>query len=104
MLKDPHERDKTKEPSLTEIRRELKVVPKPWAKSYHTSANIISQTLYVTNPTLRQVLSLWYRLYSPVRLIDTRGLVKYPEAIELAVYQGAVMKEIDTIRGLLLKK
>lgn len=41
----------------------LMVVPKPWNKTVVAAFASISQTLFVTNPILTQVLNLWYRDY-----------------------------------------
>lgn len=104
MLKDPSQRDKEKTMPKTPARMELDVVPKPWAKSVEASYLAMTQQLFVTNPTLRQVLNLWYKSYSHVRLINTKSLLTHKEVIELAVFQGAVMKDIDTVKNLLIKR
>lgn len=104
VLKDPSQRDKEKTIPKTPARRELDVVPKPWAKSVEASYRAISQLLFVTNPTLRQVLSLWYKSYSHMRLVNTRSLLTHGEVIDLAVYQAAIMKDVETVKNLLLKR
>lgn len=104
VLKDPSLRDKEKLAQKTPARRELDVVPKPWAKTVESSYIAISQRLFVTNPTLRQVLNLWYKSYSQVRLINTKSLLTYNEVLDLAVFQGAIMKDIETVKNLLLKR
>lgn len=83
---------------------ELAIVPKPWAKSVEASYLNISQSLHVTNPTLRQVLNLWYKSYSNLRLINTKSLLTHSEVIDLAVYQGAITKDIESIKHLLMKR
>lgn len=104
MLKDPSQRDKEKTIPQTPARKELDIVPKPWAKTVQTSFVAISQLLFVTNPTLRQILNLWYKSYSHVRLVNTKSLLTHGEVIDLAVYQGAIMKDIETVKTLLLKR
>lgn len=104
MLKDPSERAREKSPAKTEIRKELDVVPKPWAKSVEASYMAMHHILYVTNPTLRQVLNLWYKSYSNVRLVNTRSLLTHSDVIELAVYQGAIMKDVESVKNVLTKR
>lgn len=104
MLKDPNQRDREKAIPKTPARMELEVVPKPWAKTVDASYLAISQLLHVTNPTLRQVLNLWYKSYSSLRLINTKSLLTHGEVIELAVYQGAVTKDIESVKNVLYKR
>ena len=104
VLKDPSERSKLKTMEKTAARRELDVVPKPWAKSVEASHAAMTRTLHVTNPTIRQVLSLWYKSYSSLRFVNTRSLLTHGEVIELAVYQGAIVKDIESIRNVLMRR
>lgn len=104
MLKDPSQRDRERLLIKTSARKELDIVPKPWAKTVESSFITMSHTLYVTNPTLRQVLNLWYKSYSHLRLINTKALLTHGEVIELTVYQGAIMKDIESVRSVLLKR
>ena len=39
-----------------------------------------------------------------MRLVSPRALVTQPEAFELAKFQGLVMRDMESIRGMLLKK
>ena len=68
VLKDPREKGQSKPLPKAPHQLELDVVPKPWAKDVHRAYSAMTQTLFVTNPTLNAVLSLWYRSYSGVRL------------------------------------
>ena len=104
VLKDPSERDKEKAPCKTPARAELDVVPKPWAKSFEINYFNLSKDLFVANSTLRQVLNLWYKTYSPVRLINSRALLLHNEVLELTVYQSAISKDMDAVKNLLLKR
>lgn len=103
VLKDPSERAREKAASKTPARMELDIVPKPWAKSVEASYTAINQSLYVTNPTLRQVLSLWYKSYTSMRFINTKSLLTHGEVIELAVYQGAIVRDVESVRNKLIK-
>jgi len=51
-----------------------------------------------------QVLNLWYKDYSRVRLVNTGALLTHRQVFELPKFQGMVMRDIDTIRSLLLKR
>ena len=104
VLKDPSQRDKEKTIPKTPARRELDIVPKPWARTVEISYRAISQELFLTNPTIRQVLNLWYKSYSNLRLVNTKSLLTHGEVIELALYQGAILKEIESVRTLLLRR
>lgn len=103
VLKDPSERAREKVITKTPARRELDVVPKPWAKSVEASYMTMSRTLYVTNPTLRQVLNLWYKSYTNIRFVNTMSLLTHKEVIELAVYQGAIVRDVESVRNTLIK-
>lgn len=87
----------------TPARRELDVVPKPWAKSVEASYITMTQSLYVTNPTLRQVLNLWYKSYTNIRFVNTKSLLTHSEVIELAVFQGAIVGDVETVKNTLIK-
>ena len=104
MLKDPSQRDQAKKVTLTSDRKELEVVPKPWAKSFKVHRFTIFNSLHVTNPTLRQVLSSWHKNYSKIRLINAEALLTCGEVIELTSFQNAIMKDIDSVKSLFLKK
>ncbi len=104
VLKDPDQRDRERAIPKTPARLELEIVPKPWARSVEASYAAMSQLLYVTNPTLRQVLNLWYKSYSQVRLINTKSLLTHSEVIDLAVYQGAITKDVESVKNVLIKR
>ena len=104
VLKDPREKSQPKPLPKAPHRLELDVVPKPWAKDVQRATAAMSQTLFVTNPTLNAILSLWYRSYSGVRLVSPRALVTQHEAFQLAAFQGLVMRDMESVRGMLLKK
>ena len=64
----------------------------------------LQERLFVTNPTLSQVLNLWHRDYAKVRLVNPVMLLTHPNVMDLSAYQSAVMKDIESVRMLLLKK
>ena len=51
-----------------------------------------------------QVLNLWYRDYSHLRLVRPSVLLSHLGVIELTSFQRAVMKEIESVRNQLLKR
>lgn len=64
----------------------------------------LQERLFVTNPTLSQVLSLWHKDYSRVRLVNPVTLLTHPDVMDLSTYLSTVMKDIESVRMLLLKK
>ena len=103
VLKDPGERAIERPASKTEVRRELDIVPKPWEKSFHASMAEMARSLYVTNPTLRQVLNLWYKSYAQARFINTKSLLTHGEVLEQHVFQGAIMDDIESVKNVLMR-
>ena len=79
-------------------------MPKPWAKSVQLAFLTLQERLFVTNPTLIQVLNLWHRDYSKVRLVNPVTLLTHLDVMELSTHQSMVIKDIESIRMLLLKK
>lgn len=79
-------------------------MPKAWAKSVQLALLSLQERLYVTNPTLSQVLNLWHRDYSKVRLVNPVTLLTHPDVMELSTHQSIVIKDIESVRMLLLKK
>ena len=104
VLKDPRQKTQEKTPLKLPHRQELDIVPKPWTKSVITAYSRVSQLLFVTNPTLNAVLNLWYRSYSSVRLVNAKFLLTHDRVFELPEFQGMVMRDIEGIKNLLLKK
>ena len=104
VLKDPRQKGLEKEPRKLPHRQELDVVPKPWAKSVISAFQTMSQTLFVTNPTLNQVLSSWYRSFGHLRLVSATRLLTHPDVFELTAFQSKVVKDIEAMKNVLLKK
>lgn len=50
------------------------------------------------------LLNLWYRDYAKVRLVNPVMLLTHPNVMDLSAYQSTVMKDIESVRMLLLKK
>ena len=104
VLKDPRQKEQEAPRAVLPHHKELSVVPKPWNKSYISATVAMNQQLFVTNPTLNQVLNLWYRKYSSVRLINGKALLTHPEVFELTTYQSMIVRDIETVKNALLKK
>ena len=104
VLKDPRQKDREKLPQKPEYKQELDVVPKPWNKSFVSAHVSMGKSLFITNPTLNQVLSLWYKSFSQLRLINAKALLTHSEVFELTIYQGLVVRSIDAARTQLLRK
>lgn len=104
VLKDPRQKEPSASLSMSPHCKELDVVPKPWNKSFLSATTVMRQQLFVTNPTLNQVLNLWYPKYSSTRLINGKALLTHPEVLELTTYQSIVVKEIESVKNILLKR
>ena len=104
VLKDPHLQDKDSHLKKSPPLLELDVVPKPWAKNFRLNKSVISRSLHLTNPIIRQVLNLWYKNYSMTRLIKSSVLLTNTEVMELSSYQTFIMSDINAAKSLLLKK
>lgn len=104
VLKDPRQKDKEKHPPKPDYRLELDVVPKPWNKNFVSAQAFMGKTLFITNPTLTQVLNLWYKSFSQLRLVNARAILSHSEVFELTIYQGLVVRSIDAAKSQLLRK
>ena len=104
VLKDPRQKDREKLPQKPEYKQELDVVPKPWNKSFVSAHVSMGKSLFITNPTLNQVLNLWYKSFSQLRLVNAKVLLTHSEVFELTIYQGLVVRNIDAARTQLLRK
>ena len=104
VLKDPRQKDREKPPPKPDYKRELDVVPKPWNKSFVSALASMGKSLFVTNPTLNQVLNLWYKNFSQLRLVNAKALLTHSEVLELTIYQGLVVRNIDAAKAQLLRK
>lgn len=104
VLKDPRQKDRDKLPPKPDYKLELDIVPKPWNKSFVSAHTSMGKTLFITNPTLNQVLNLWYRNFNQLRLVNAKVLLTHSEVFELTIYQGMVVRNIDASRTQLLRK
>ena len=104
VLKDPRQKDREKLPQKPEYKQELDVVPKPWNKSFVSAHVSMGKSLFITNPTLNQVLNLWYKSFSQLRLVNAKAMLTHSEVFELTIYQGLVVRNIDAARTQLLRK
>ena len=104
VLKDPRQKDRQKLPPKPDYKLELDVVPKPWNKSFVSALMSMGKSLFVTNPTLNQVLNLWYKNFSQLRLVNAKALLTHGEVFELTIFQGLVVRNIDAAKTQLLRK
>ncbi|KAM3849660.1 dynein axonemal heavy chain 7 [Diretmus argenteus] len=103
VFRDPREREEdTKDPPLH--RTEMKVVPKPWRKNFLRAQRRMRENLHAVNPTMLQVLALWHRSFTELRLIDVEEFHNRKESMELSAFQKIVTRHIDSARGVILKK
>ncbi|XP_064419638.1 dynein axonemal heavy chain 7 isoform X2 [Latimeria chalumnae] len=104
VLRDPREKDEDKKKELPSHRAELKVVPKPWAKSSMEAYSFIKENLNAINPTMQAVLDLWHSSFANLHLIDVEEFHNRQESMELSVFQNLVMRHIESAKDKLLKK
>lgn len=74
VLKDPRPKQQTVEAPKLPHRQELEVVPKPWNQAFLTAGAAMSETLFVTNPTVAAMLRIWYQEYSHHRYVQQQKL------------------------------
>ncbi len=105
VLKDPRqkEQEQTAPRSTLPHRQELNIVPRPWGRSFVSSREALHENLFVTNPTLNQVLNLWFTKYCSMRLVNSKLLLA-DEAFELGTYQALIARSIESAKNVLLKK
>lgn len=104
VLKDPRQKDSERLAPKPEYKLELDEVPKPWNKSFVSAHVSMGKSLFITNSTLNQVLNLWYKMFSHLRLVNAKALLTHSEVFELTIYQGLVVRNIDSARTQLLRK
>lgn len=64
VLKDPREKeDDKKDEELPPHRVEMKILPKPWRKSFLAASSYIRDHLNAMNPTMLAVLDLWHSTF-----------------------------------------
>ncbi|XP_027721801.1 dynein heavy chain 7, axonemal [Vombatus ursinus] len=104
VLRDPREKeeDKKKE-ELPPHRLEMKILPKPWRKSFFAACSFIRDNLNAMNPTMLAVLDLWQTSFKKLRLIDIEEFHNRQEAMELSLFQNIVMKHMESAKETLLK-
>ena len=67
VLKDPRPKQQTVEVPKFPHRQELEVVPKPWSQTFLAAGTAMSETLFVTNPTVAAMLRIWHQEYTHYR-------------------------------------
>nr|KAF6494562.1 dynein axonemal heavy chain 7 [Rousettus aegyptiacus] len=104
VLKDPREKeDDKKEDELLPHRAEMKILPKPWRKSFLAASSYIRDHLNSMNPTMLAVQDLWHSTYKKLRLVDTEEFHNRQEALELSNFQTILMRHMETAKETLLK-
>ena len=83
---------------------ELAVVPKPWRNNFLECRNFISKRLFTINPTVSQVMALWHREFTDLRLVDVTELLSRNEALEGQMFHRIMMSHTEQAKEKLLKK
>ncbi|KAM9628836.1 dynein axonemal heavy chain 7 [Morphnus guianensis] len=105
VLRDTRETDEDKkEDFLLPHRAEIKVVPKPWNKSFLSACSYMKENLHAINPSMLALLNLWETSFKNLRLLDTEIFQNKHEAEDLSFFQNKVMKEIGKSKVILSKK
>ncbi|XP_018647924.1 putative dynein heavy chain [Schistosoma mansoni] len=92
------------EHSVSEYRKELDIVPKPWHSAFLSAYKYCQRNLFITNICIHQLLDLWYTKFADLRLIDIQEVYSKPSALELSTFQQICVKHIETAKEKLTKK
>ncbi|XP_039700233.1 dynein axonemal heavy chain 7 [Pteropus medius] len=104
VLKDPREKeDDKKEDEILPHRAEMKILPKPWRKSFLAASSYIRDHLNSMNPTMLAVQDLWHSTFKKLRLVDIEEFHNRQEALELSNFQTILMRHMETAKETLLK-
>ncbi|CAI8004188.1 Dynein heavy chain 7, axonemal [Geodia barretti] len=104
VLKDPRPKQQTAEVPKLPHRQELEVVPKPWNQTFLTAGMAMSETLFVTNPTVAAMLRIWHQEYTHYRLVNCAGLLSRSEVYEMADFDRVVKRDLESSKTLLTTK
>uniref|UniRef100_A0A7M4ERW8 Dynein axonemal heavy chain 7 n=1 Tax=Crocodylus porosus TaxID=8502 RepID=A0A7M4ERW8_CROPO len=104
VLRDPREKDEDTKPELPSHRAEIKILPKPWHKSFLSACSYIKENLHATNPTMLAVLDLWETSFKNLRLVDKEAYHSRQESMELSFFQTIAVKHMESAKDVLLKK
>ncbi|XP_014909460.1 dynein heavy chain 7, axonemal [Poecilia latipinna] len=102
-LQDQSGKEAGAEEELPSHRLEMKVVPKPWNRSFIQARKKISLNLHCVTRPLLQVVLLWYDLYKDIRLIDVAAICFNKKFMELSEFQQVVAKHIEFSKNFLLE-
>ncbi|XP_034234713.1 dynein heavy chain 7, axonemal isoform X2 [Thrips palmi] len=102
VLQDTAEGDMRIPEEDTEERRTLKTISKSWSASYAAVRNKNLHNLHAVNPCMAQVLDLWQKNYTELRLLELQELSKARLAVDLMEFQTWSRKAIDSARNKLL--
>ncbi|VDP76114.1 unnamed protein product [Schistosoma mattheei] len=92
------------EHSVSEYRKELDTVPKPWHSTFLSAYKYCQRNLFITNICIHQLLNLWYTKFADLRLIDIQEVYSKPSALELSAFQQICVKHIEMTKEKLTKK
>ncbi|PNF31634.1 hypothetical protein B7P43_G17186, partial [Cryptotermes secundus] len=95
VLQDPSESDNRIKQYDSTYRQELKGLSKIWRPNFEKNLSKIQTNLHRVNPCLAQVLDLWYKSFSEMRLVKVKEIIKAGVALELAEFQALVSRHID---------
>ncbi|CAH8448881.1 unnamed protein product [Heterobilharzia americana] len=93
-----------KECKVSESRKEIDIVPKPWHSSFLSAYRFCQRNLFVTSTCMLQLLDLWHTAFTDLRLIDVKELYSKSTAMELSGFQQICVKHIEAAKERLLKK
>nr|CAH8829193.1 unnamed protein product [Trichobilharzia regenti] len=96
--------ENNEECKISESRKELDIVPKPWHSSFLSAYRFCQRNLFVTNTCMLQLLDLWHTTFADLRLIDVQELYSKTSAMELSAFQQICVKHIEATKERLLKK
>ncbi|XP_069698472.1 dynein axonemal heavy chain 7 [Periplaneta americana] len=98
VLQDPSESDNRIKQFDSVHRRELNETSKTWRCSFVKAAAKIKMNLHTVNPCLAQVLDLWHKSFSEMRLVNVKEISQAGVALELPEFQSLVSKHIAAAR------
>ncbi|XP_067122198.1 dynein axonemal heavy chain 7-like [Centruroides vittatus] len=102
-LKDPYAKDIEIKENLY-FKKELKAVPKPWAKRFITNKKTVHCQLYLLNPCLRKLLYLWQQEFPNLSLFDRNILSEQKQPLELEEFKKIISNQINEGQKKLLER
>ncbi|XP_023224385.1 dynein heavy chain 7, axonemal-like [Centruroides sculpturatus] len=102
-LKDPYAKDIRIKENLY-FKKELKVVPKPWAKRFITNKKTVHCQLYLLNPCLRKLLYLWQQEFPNLSLFDRNILSEQKQPLELEEFKKIISNQINEGQKKIIRK